>query len=416
MVLRGPCRSRGAAQVKDLCFQHDPRCGQLCADAGCQKEHLDTLQEADAERLDRALQAWQTRKKKSEKDACAKESGVPDRCDILMKTPCSMLRSDLPLPPGLFEVPWYYDMRWHQRAMSAQLISSCSFLAHSSLWSCIPRLRRYREIHPDQRPIFAAELGRLCGRSLPHRGVLCVEKPYLQGFVEGLAETVTVEFILLAVNGGDAPLTLHQQACFAMNLHTALDARFFPLPIGLPHHCDGLHRGNLRAASDAEALISQCKAEAKPWHLRDGRLLVTPMQASRLRTKYVERLSLPEFRELVRVVPDRLDFASFMRVLADHQAVLSPPGKGHDCYRTWQALAVGTVPLVVLDPLFDGRLYMNAGLQIVGQPEELTPELLAALLMRLEPPDGSQVEVTYWLNHWQSVQNCGDKSKSDVLG
>ena len=32
--------------------------------------------------------------------------------------------------------------------------------------------------------------------------------------------------------------------------------------------------------------------------------------------------------------------------------------------------------------------------RIVGQPEELTPELLAALLMRLEPPDGSQVEVT----------------------
>lgn len=69
-------------------------------------------------------------------------------------------------------------------------ISSCSFLAHSSLWSCIPRLRRYREIHPDQRqepkaamscsgmwtgvalfgarPIFAAELGRrsLAGREI----------------------------------------------------------------------------------------------------------------------------------------------------------------------------------------------------------------------------------------------------------
>lgn len=30
--------------------------------------------------------------------------------------------------------------------------------------------------------------------------------------------------------------------------------RFMPLPIGLPHHCDGLHRGNLRAASEAEAL------------------------------------------------------------------------------------------------------------------------------------------------------------------
>ena len=98
------------------------------------------------------------------------------------------------------KVPWYYDERWHQRAMSAGMllglpeklenqvsrliktlqncrearkplhkpikefvdcgagwlftllrISSCTFLAHSSLWSCMPRLRRYREIHPLQR-------------------------------------------------------------------------------------------------------------------------------------------------------------------------------------------------------------------------------------------------------------------------
>lgn len=36
--------------------------------------------------------------------------------------------------------------------------------------------------------------------------------------------------------------------------YVATKARFVPLPIGLPHHCDGLHRGNLRAASEAESL------------------------------------------------------------------------------------------------------------------------------------------------------------------
>ncbi|CAJ1461309.1 unnamed protein product, partial [Effrenium voratum] len=112
-------------------------------------------------------------------------------------------------------------------------------------------------------PKFAAALGRIVGRLLPQHGVLCVEKPYLDGFVEGLAETVKADFILLAVNGGDAPLTLPQQqhiaalpglqACFAMNLHCSCDARFAPLPIGLPQHADGLHRGNLRAAGEAEA-------------------------------------------------------------------------------------------------------------------------------------------------------------------
>lgn len=158
----------------------------------------------------------------------------------------------------------------------------------------MPRLRRYREIHPVQRPVFATQLGRRCGELLhlaPHPAVICVEKPYLGGFVEGF------------VNGGDAPVTVDQQsiigklpgleACFAMNLHKAVDARFVPLPIGLPHHCDGLHRGNLRAASEAESLIQQCRAKATPWNLRSQRLLVTPMQANRLRERYLERLSSP---------------------------------------------------------------------------------------------------------------------------
>lgn len=34
---------------------------------------------------------------------------------------------------------------------------------------------------------------------------------------------------------------------------SAHEARFAPLPIGLPQHADGLHRGNLRAAGEAEA-------------------------------------------------------------------------------------------------------------------------------------------------------------------
>lgn len=96
---------------------------------------------------------------------------------------------------GLAKVPWYYDERWHQRAMSARMllgqlglhrmvvkqqgsrikdiyssieecspceprISSSTFLANSSLWSCMPRLRRYREIHPLQRRL-KGEMDRL---------------------------------------------------------------------------------------------------------------------------------------------------------------------------------------------------------------------------------------------------------------
>ncbi|CAJ1454318.1 unnamed protein product [Effrenium voratum] len=366
-----------------------------------QKVHLDTLQQDEAERFDAAWQGWQRalRKAQAQPDEPPPELPMGKKGQI----PAVCLPCELPVPPGLFEVPWYYDERWHQRSSSAKLISSAAFLAASCLWHCMPRLRRYREIHPSERPKFAAALGRIVGRLLPQHGVLCVEKPYLDGFVEGLAETVKADFILLAVNGGDAPLTLPQQqhiaalpglqACFAMNLHCSCDARFAPLPIGLPQHADGLHRGNLRAAGEAEAAIARCISGAAPWHLRDGRLLVTPMQASRLRSRYVERLTQPEFAALVRVVKTRLSFEAFLQLLAEHRAVLSPPGRGHDCYRTWQALAVGTAPLVVEDPLFDQRLYSSAGLQTIPAPEQLTPESLSLLLQQLSPPAAQRVQM-----------------------
>eukprot|EP00434_Breviolum_minutum_P043727 symbB.v1.2.038992.t1/scaffold6282.1/size19416/1 len=232
-LLRKNCNNFSV--VKDICFEHDPRSGALCAKDACVKEHLDTLKEDAAKRFDQAKKAWQARSSKAKDSLLANHESSMQKP---MEAVCSStpLTCDLPLPPGLFEVPWYYDERWHQRAMSARMISSCTFLANSSLWSCMPRLRRYREIHPLQRPIFAAELGRLSGEMLhtaARPALLCIEKPYLEGFVDSFAETVTEDFILMAVNGGDAPLTLDQQrrigklpglqACFAMNLHKAED-------------------------------------------------------------------------------------------------------------------------------------------------------------------------------------------------
>lgn len=60
---------------------------------------------------------------------------------------------------------------------------------------------------------------------------------------------------------------------------------------------------------------------------------------------------------------------------------LSPPGRGYDCGRTWQVLAVGSVPLVLNDDRFDQRLHA-AGPQWMPPAEQLSPELLATILTR----------------------------------
>jgi hypothetical protein len=45
------------------------------------------------------------------------------------------------------------------------------------------------------------------------------------------------------------------------------------------------------------------------------------------------------------------------RLVSTFKYVVSPHGNGIDCHRTWEALALGCIPIVktsVLDPLFKG--------------------------------------------------------------
>ncbi|CAJ1362550.1 unnamed protein product [Effrenium voratum] len=296
-----------------------------------------------------------------------------------------------------------YDEVWHRRFSQLQMAAIESYLAQSASWRCTPSLKRYRELPKLQRgPVaqaFARQLGEVVASV--EKPVLCIERPYLEGFVEGYHETgETSPFVLLVVNGGDAPLTEDLQerilalrglrGCFANNLHTTRTPEMFhPLPLGLT----------------SEVLLEEVRKRAPPWHLRDRRLLVTPMRLhNRLRKRFLEVLTGSEYASVVRVVSETLPYESFLELVSQHQSALSPPGRGYDCGRTWQTLALGTVPLVVCEPTFDQRLHAD-GPRFIPGCEELSPEALAELLAQLSDP----------AEHVEKLKTRGDLAWS-VLG
>ena len=75
--------------------------------------------------------------------------------------------------------------------------------------------------------------------------------------------------------------------------------------------------------------------------------------------------------------------------------VVSPPGAGPDCHRTWEAVAMGAVPIVRahkgLAPLYDGEPVL-----VVNEWSDVTPKLLSTW----KPPDGGSKKVfaNYWHN------------------
>eukprot|EP00929_Paragymnodinium_shiwhaense_P047291 TRINITY_DN23985_c0_g1_i2.p1 TRINITY_DN23985_c0_g1~~TRINITY_DN23985_c0_g1_i2.p1 ORF type:complete len:205 (-),score=34.34 TRINITY_DN23985_c0_g1_i2:12-626(-) len=199
MVLRGPCRKSQAPRVRDVCFAHDPRHDQVCANGeSCPKEHLRTSEDSEAaERFDEAVRAWKAalarKAEKRGRKQCLSEQCAGYNESGKALPPCAaaaggllemykvVVCDDLPVPSGVHDAPWYYDEKWYHKAAAASFISVASYLANTALWACIPRLRRYCELLPEQRESFADTLGRCLGQLLNDQEeprILCVEKPY----------------------------------------------------------------------------------------------------------------------------------------------------------------------------------------------------------------------------------------------
>jgi len=80
---------------------------------------------------------------------------------------------------------------------------------------------------------------------------------------------------------------------------------------------------------------------------------------------FLHTLHLPERAEslkkikhtLLEIENDKLSRTTTWSNMAKYKFVLSPPGVGIDCHRTWEALALGCIPIVkssCIDPVFEG--------------------------------------------------------------
>ncbi len=89
-------------------------------------------------------------------------------------------------------------------------------------------------------------------------------------------------------------------------------------------------------------------------------------------------------------------FEEYIRELAEHRFVISPEGAGIDCHRTWEALLVGTIPIVkhsTIDHVFDGLPVV-----LINHWSEVTPEFLEAKYAELSTKQFNTKKL--WADYW----------------
>jgi len=147
----------------------------------------------------------------------------------------------------------------------------------------------------------------------------------------------------------------------SQNNHSKLS----PIPIGLANI--RWEHGNLDKVKYA------FKNHRKPWSQRTTLLYVN----FDIETNKIERnKSMLQALKIknAQIIKKRISFETYLEHIGNAKFVLSPPGGGIDCHRTWEALLMGSVPIILTSTL--DSLFTKTKTIIIDDWSKLTEQFL----------------------------------------
>jgi hypothetical protein len=119
-----------------------------------------------------------------------------------------------------------------------------------------------------------------------------------------------------------------------------------------------------------QAMLQRIAAESRvPVSARPLRVLCTFHANQKIIPNYASVPGRAEARRQLldnpscSFVPRRLRQEEYWRIHEDFAFEVSPRGRGLDCFRTWECLVLGTIPIVLTSPL--DRLFLDEGFPVV---------------------------------------------------
>lgn len=99
-------------------------------------------------------------------------------------------------------------------------------------------------------------------------------------------------------------------------------------------------------------------------------------------------------KNLPFVKENGLGYLEYLESMSDFKYVISPPGNGLDCHRTWESLYLGCIPIVIKDSIYDD--WADLPILQVNSYSDLNMELLNKFSKQSFRYDILHIE--YWKN------------------
>jgi hypothetical protein len=216
----------------------------------------------------------------------------------------------------------------------------------------------------------------------------------LREFLQGPAREISCPFSVISHNG-DPNLDASILPLLPPNLHRLFsqnalvrDERVIPLPIGLENR--RLHYNGVTRDFD---VIRRKRVEKRPRIL--SAFTVGTNQS--VRGPAFAQLSASPFNDPAQ----RMNSRAYRKLAAPYMFIASPPGNGVDCHRTWEAMYLRSVPIVLRSSLTEHFAALGLPLCLVDSYAEAAlwdEKKLRSVYEKLSPGFESKA---LWLDYWE---------------
>jgi hypothetical protein len=210
---------------------------------------------------------------------------------------------------------------------------------------------------------------------------------------------IVTEYILISSNAdascpGEYTSYLddpHIIAWFGINC-TLSHPKLFMIPIGI---------ANRNLANGSLAVLEKMRSLIVPDEQRDARVYA----GFNTDTYPRERLFVRDFlKNKPFCLWHRCPFGEYLEHMSQFRYVLSPRGNGIDCYRTWEAILMGCIPVVRTSEL--DEMYQSFPVLTINNWQQVTSEFLEEQywLIKNKVWDERMLFIDYWLDKIREIQ------------